>query len=201
MVSPELIHYIKEVKKGGHSHDVIRTHLVKHGYSHKDIDDAYNHPDIKTDTKPKEKKKQNILPIVIMIFVLGMITLSIFFILSYIPLSGKISECQNVSIAVHENNGDQIYCIYPDNTILQIFLKNNGKQMINSINITVNSQSNKFSEKIDNFPVSDVIPYVKDYSPEYGKVKSIVVTPSILIGEELTACSDKKLVLRNIKTC
>lgn len=201
MVEPELIKYIKEVKEGGHSHEVIRTHLVKHGYSHKDVDDAFNHPDIKLKVQPKTKKKNNLIPAIIVVIVLLIISASVYLVLSFLPALGPVSPCQNISLAIHENKGNQIYCIYPDNSRLQVFLKNNGNQMINSVDITVNSQSNKFSEQIENFAVDDVIPYVKDYSPDYGKVNSIVVTPSILIGEEITICSEKKLVLKNIKDC
>ncbi len=197
MVDPRLLDYVKSVKEKGHSDNAIKEHLVKHGH-HKDaVEELFKHPDL--NTKPKEEKSKPktglFLVILLIIIVLGGLG-AVFFLKPIVS-----SECEEVSITLHQINNEDVLCVFPDNSKIQTILKNNGKKIINSVTLLAKGDKGKVQHNVENLILveNDIKTLVLDYNS--GNLKQITITPTILVNQEVIVCKDKVTSYENIKTC
>lgn len=200
MVNPQLLDYIKSVKKQGHSHENIKSHLKKHGYPQNIIDDAFNHPHL----KEKKKSSKNKLVLYIAMTVLAII-LFVLGLMLYKTLDTSIentfnkdSNCENISLVIHEMNGEKVLCVFPDNSMFQVFLKNQGTQKINSVEIIISSENAETNDTPQvNLAPGDVLPYIKQH--ENGQISKVTITPIIVKEDKSFICSS--IISTEIKTC
>jgi len=190
-VDPELVKWIKEVKKQGHSHETIREHLIKNGYNHEDVDKAFKHPSLKV------KKKAPILLILTVLLLISLVVAaSLFF---FRPKNED--GCENVNLIVQEKRDLPLICRFSDYSNIQIFLQNKGSIRIKDVYLEISADSNYKELVTLNIEPNDVIPYLKEYKKEMGEIKKISLTPSAQIGNETIMCQSKKITFEDIRTC
>ena len=194
MVDTELLKYVKSVKNKGHSDKDIKEHLIKHGHSKDHVEELFKHPDLKKKHAAKKLKLSPFLIIFLIIIVLGSATFL---------LNSSSSDCEDVSITLHEINNEQVLCVFPDNSKIQTILKNNGVKVINSVNFIAKGSEGKVSHDLVNlnFPGGDISTHSLNYGSDNGQLKKITITPSVLINDKVKVCKTKKVSYENIKTC
>ncbi|MEM2131285.1 MAG: hypothetical protein QXR96_02060 [Candidatus Woesearchaeota archaeon] len=151
MINTQLIDYIKNLKKKGISDDAIKNHLIKYNYSLDLINECFK--EINTSEHNNEKKKLSLN----YILVFTLVVIILFFVLGFLALnknnnlnlkSFKNENCKDVSLSFFKKNENEIVCVFPDNSKVQMIIENKGLKKIDSIDIFINNQ------KIENLKIN-----------------------------------------------
>jgi len=253
MVSPELLQYIKEVLSQGHSHEVVKSHLAKHGYTYEEIEQAFsqlekdlnkiesieeqapdelrkyvedmlrqghshkkikshlikNGYDLATIEKVLGKPKNSVFFLLLIMFVIVATGISLYLFNNNISVyieSPKLIEqntsfCTGVSIKMYELNNKPVSCVYPDQSMLQIMFINNGEKIIRNVEIKITGETKEIvnrTEGVHLIPNISLFTKMIKYSPEYGEIKEISITPEIL-EDDYIKCDE--IIVSDLRTC
>ena len=198
MVNNELIDYIKSVKKLGHGNNSIKEHLIKHGYGKNAIEEAFSHPEINKErikhNIPKEKKSKPWLIVLILFFLFVATTVIIFV---YNP---KPNVCNDVNLAIHELNNEQVLCVFPDYSKVQFILKNKGPMIVNSVDVNIKGRNGEITENLNvNMGIEGISTQVLDYGQD--EIKKFLVTPNIVVNQTQYICKSNQIIIDEVKTC
>ncbi|MBU0756764.1 MAG: hypothetical protein KKF44_01750 [Nanoarchaeota archaeon] len=195
MVNDELINYIKQVKKSGHSDETIVNHLKNHGYNEKVIDDAFE----------KLNKKLDKLLIIIIILVSSAAILLI--ISLFIGLKAKISfsnpnpVCDGVEIIQYKYQDLGVICNNLGSSLnIQIPVENSGNKTINSLGLKIAGSKKQFEQENTNLlePGKVSINSINYNLEENGKLTEITIIPRIYDNDKEKKCSDFSLSFKEI---
>ncbi len=175
MVNKELLDYIAQVKEKGHTDSDIKEHLVKHGYPHDMIEEAFLFidsaepeaaPAVKQKieqrtimpAKKKDKPKSNVLLFAMVIIFILVVAGSAALYFTVFRYSG----CDEVSMAVHTLDNYEVLCIFPDNSKMMMILKNTGQTTIKDVEVKANDKKLGMLENANINP-GEIFTYTMDY--------------------------------------
>lgn len=210
MASEELVNYIKQVRTQGFKDSDIKEHLLANGYSDEIVTEAFKQiappivPPVPGQPKLQERKavKKRKIPIWVHILVLCVLIVLIL----KLQMPSISAGCDDIKLDVHELNGEKIICSFPDNSKIQMIIKNSGESNINFVNVKVIGTDtgilNKdFEETIENLNLlpEDVSTNVVDYG--IGEISAVELTPGVVEEGKKYVCRDKMISFSSIKSC
>lgn len=191
MINKELIEYIRSLKNKGIEDEKIKEQLLKYNYSSELVKKCFD--ELNKEYKKKEdKKKISFIPIIItslLFFILVLIV--IFFLIKANSLSYK-QDCENVSIKIFETKGNEVICVFPDNSKIQLILENNGNKKIDKIDVFLNNYN---IETLDLNLIQDQVFTKVIENEKKEKINTIKIIPY----SNNKKC--KALIKDNIKNC
>jgi hypothetical protein len=162
----------------------------------------------------KEKKPLNkktlftiLIPVSVLILLIGIFSLFYFtgnldLPLSFIGVSSP--ACNQISVGILKTDSEQLLCIYPDNSQVQLIIENNGNEIISSAQIKFIGEKSSYLNELNDvnleptYTLSRVLKY--DFAG-LGNLKQVSIYPSIEKGSLLQKCYSKKMDYKDIKVC
>jgi hypothetical protein len=227
MISPQLIEYIRQVRAAGHLDETIKQHLISNGYTKETVDEAFNSPLLwqgkpvqqqpniqaaasqATSTRPAMTKARGtskpilrIVLLLVLVATIGTGAFLLFKVLSATP-TAQTGFCEGISVKVHELYDLPILCAFPDNSKLQVILKNDGAADLNYVEITAKSQRGETVQRLDKISISpgDVLTLVINVDATKGMVQEVTIVPGIRQDGGPAVCADKAILVQGIRTC
>src|SRR3989344_4126900 len=112
-------------------------------------------------------------------------------------------ECKESSLSIHEISNEQVLCVFPDNSRLQMILKNDGRSVIEGAVLEISGEKGKAVRRIENLNLNpgDIATSVVEYGKENGNIKKITITPLVEHDSGEFMCSIRKMSFSGVKTC